>query len=354
MLHVPRDADGRLNPARAEVETLFDGSAGIVRHPVADFDAQNHLLRLPSGQARGGGLAAVLASDVDARRRQRPAPVDRGPLPRLRPGPAARRRTGVHVHPLQGAVPLLGAAGLRAVPHAARRNRPAPPFLRQHQRMGSGRHARRADSLDPLGVSGQGRRLRPHALGHPPRRRPPRAGLRQRHALLLRPWARGARQPGNRLHAHLARRPPGADRADRPQPGAVRHRGHHQHHPRHPAAVPDGPVAPRDLPRSRADLARSFPGQPQSRPAVALGLVCHRPFREPGTALSRPGDQQQASLAAARPPAPAGVAGDARPGPRATGARPVHGPGRLRRPRLDRRPRPGEVPAGFPGGAGPA
>jgi hypothetical protein len=40
VLHVPHDADGRLNPARAEVETLFDGSAGIVRHPVADFDAQ--------------------------------------------------------------------------------------------------------------------------------------------------------------------------------------------------------------------------------------------------------------------------------------------------------------------------
>lgn len=39
VLHVPRDADGRLNPARAAVETLFDGSAGIVRHPVADFDA---------------------------------------------------------------------------------------------------------------------------------------------------------------------------------------------------------------------------------------------------------------------------------------------------------------------------
>ncbi len=41
VLHIPRDADGRLTPARAEVEMLFDGSAGIVRHPVADFDAQN-------------------------------------------------------------------------------------------------------------------------------------------------------------------------------------------------------------------------------------------------------------------------------------------------------------------------
>ena len=40
VLHVPRDADGRLDPAHAEVETLFDGSAGVARHPVADFDGQ--------------------------------------------------------------------------------------------------------------------------------------------------------------------------------------------------------------------------------------------------------------------------------------------------------------------------
>ena len=39
VLHVPRDAAGRLDPARAEVETLFDGNDGIVRHPVSDFDA---------------------------------------------------------------------------------------------------------------------------------------------------------------------------------------------------------------------------------------------------------------------------------------------------------------------------
>lgn len=39
-LRVPRDADGRLDPARAVVDTLFDGSEGIVRHPVADFDGQ--------------------------------------------------------------------------------------------------------------------------------------------------------------------------------------------------------------------------------------------------------------------------------------------------------------------------
>jgi hypothetical protein len=40
VLHVPRDAEGRLAPASAEVEMLFDGSAGIVRHPVSDVDGQ--------------------------------------------------------------------------------------------------------------------------------------------------------------------------------------------------------------------------------------------------------------------------------------------------------------------------
>lgn len=40
VLHVPRDGDGRLEPARAVVETLFDGSDGIVRHPVADYEAR--------------------------------------------------------------------------------------------------------------------------------------------------------------------------------------------------------------------------------------------------------------------------------------------------------------------------
>jgi hypothetical protein len=40
VLEIPRDGQGRLNPARASVRRLFDGSAGIVRHPVSDFDAR--------------------------------------------------------------------------------------------------------------------------------------------------------------------------------------------------------------------------------------------------------------------------------------------------------------------------
>ena len=40
VLRIPRDADGRLDPAMGEVDTLFDGSQGIARDPIADFDAE--------------------------------------------------------------------------------------------------------------------------------------------------------------------------------------------------------------------------------------------------------------------------------------------------------------------------
>ena len=72
VLHVPCDSEGRLNPARAEVQMLFDGAAGIARDPVADFDAQTIYFayrpdkpevegwqpywRLMSVRADGGGL----------------------------------------------------------------------------------------------------------------------------------------------------------------------------------------------------------------------------------------------------------------------------------------------------------
>ena len=40
VLKIPRDSEGRLDPAKGELETIFDGNAGIVRHPVTDFCAQ--------------------------------------------------------------------------------------------------------------------------------------------------------------------------------------------------------------------------------------------------------------------------------------------------------------------------
>jgi hypothetical protein len=40
VLHIPRDEQGRFRPDRARIQQLFDGSAGIVREPVSDFDAR--------------------------------------------------------------------------------------------------------------------------------------------------------------------------------------------------------------------------------------------------------------------------------------------------------------------------
>jgi hypothetical protein len=41
VLSIPRDEHGRLQPDLARTEQLFDGSEGIVREPVSDFDARN-------------------------------------------------------------------------------------------------------------------------------------------------------------------------------------------------------------------------------------------------------------------------------------------------------------------------
>jgi len=40
VLHIPRDQQGRFRPDRALIQELFDGSKGIVREPVSDFDAK--------------------------------------------------------------------------------------------------------------------------------------------------------------------------------------------------------------------------------------------------------------------------------------------------------------------------
>jgi hypothetical protein len=40
VLHIPRDQHGRYRPEHAHIQRLFDGSAGIVREPISDYDAQ--------------------------------------------------------------------------------------------------------------------------------------------------------------------------------------------------------------------------------------------------------------------------------------------------------------------------
>lgn len=40
VLHIPRDEQGRFRPDRAQIQRLFDGTAGIVREPVSDYEAR--------------------------------------------------------------------------------------------------------------------------------------------------------------------------------------------------------------------------------------------------------------------------------------------------------------------------
>ena len=81
VLRIPRDAEGRLNPARAEVETVFDGSAGIVRNPVADYEARTIYFAYRPEKPEVEGWKPVLAPVFDAQRRERAAEIDRGTLP---------------------------------------------------------------------------------------------------------------------------------------------------------------------------------------------------------------------------------------------------------------------------------
>jgi hypothetical protein len=69
-LHVPRDADGRLDPAQGEVTMLFDGSAGIVRHPVADLEAKTIYFAYRPDKAEVEGWQPywhLMAVEVDGR-----------------------------------------------------------------------------------------------------------------------------------------------------------------------------------------------------------------------------------------------------------------------------------------------
>ena len=244
-------------------------------------------------------MGVVLAPVRDGSRRLRPAEADRRAVSRFRRGVPARWRRGLPQHAVHGPLPLLAAAGLRAVPHGRRRREHAAPFPCQPERVEAFGDAERPHPVDPLGVPGQGRRLRPHALVHPA----PTARIRSWSSATTRPTAtaRRTRCPARRNWSARSCRTAttGPDRADRPEQGAVRHGGDHEHHARHAAAVPDEPLAPRYVPRSVPDLARSFPGDPQSRQSAQLGTVRHRPVRQPRVAVRGSGDQQLSSDSAA-------------------------------------------------------
>lgn len=87
VLHLPRDAQGRLDPARGELQTLFDAHDGIARDPVADFDARTILFAYRPDRPEVAGwqsywhLHAVAADGTNARRLTEGPFHDFDPLP---------------------------------------------------------------------------------------------------------------------------------------------------------------------------------------------------------------------------------------------------------------------------------
>jgi hypothetical protein len=87
VLRVPHDVDGRLDPARAEVETLFDGSAGIVRDPVAVSDARTLYFAYRPEQPETPGWQSywhLMAMDADG---SNPRQLTTGPFHDFDPVP---------------------------------------------------------------------------------------------------------------------------------------------------------------------------------------------------------------------------------------------------------------------------
>ena len=154
VLEIPRDGQGRLNPERGVVRCLFDGSAGIVRHPISDFEARTVYFAYRPDAPEVAGWQMVLALVERGRGWQRTAEVDGRAVSRFRSGGVAGGSAGVHVHPLQGAVPVLATAGLCPPPHGSGWHQRATALPRQSERMASIDSARRSDPMDAVGVSG--------------------------------------------------------------------------------------------------------------------------------------------------------------------------------------------------------
>ena len=95
VLNIPRDEHGRCRPDLARIQQLFDGTRRHCPRAGVGFRCQDHLLRVPSRQARGGRLGVVLAPVLDGSGRLRPAQADRRAVSRFRRGVPARWRRGV-------------------------------------------------------------------------------------------------------------------------------------------------------------------------------------------------------------------------------------------------------------------
>ena len=135
VLEIPR-AGGRLAPEDARLATLFDAAAGIARDAVADFDAVRIFFAYRPQKSDVPGQDPywhLMAMNVDGGRLRQ---LTRGPFHDYYPCPLPDGALAFVSTRCRCAVPLLAAAGLRAVPHGRGRREPAAAVVRQSQRVG--------------------------------------------------------------------------------------------------------------------------------------------------------------------------------------------------------------------------
>ena len=236
VLEIPR-VEGRIDPKEAKLRTLFDASDGIARDPMADFDGQRVFFAYRPDSESGEvsdpywHLMVVRADGSGAEQ------LTDGPFHDYYPCPLPDGGLAFISTRCQARFLCWRPQAFVLFRMDADGEYPAA-FARQSQRMDALGDARRPHHVDPLGVPRQRRRLRPHAVGHSPRRRRTRTDLRQQHAELLHQRSRGARHsrdPAARCSHTAATTTGPSGLIDLATSRGRSIPGHHQHHPGHQA-----------------------------------------------------------------------------------------------------------------------
>ena len=262
VLRIPRDEQKRFRPERASIQRLFDGSEGIAREPVADYDASRIYFAYRPDKAEVDGWASywhlyAMNADGSGVRKLTNGPFHDFDAVCLPDGGLAFNSTRCKVRFLCWRPQAYVLYRMEADGSDIRRLSFANLSEWKPSMMQNGRVLwTRSEYLDKGADFGHTLwSIRPDGT-HPELvfgNNTPNC------------YSQAHEVPGTQeivctLMSHGDHSGPVA-LLDRDK-GSVRHRGHHQYHPGHAAAVPDEPLAQRYVPRSLSDFAGSFPRGP--------------------------------------------------------------------------------------------